>query len=398
MDNERLLPEHSNTYEKCMKTLGNVVSPLCMCVCPCFSNVMVTIAEYQFGIVLTFKRFDRILPPGVYYINIMVEEVLIKNETIIKENQTGYFTRNDQYVGIYPPGRYKVNDFMKEAITIVNDTIIDERQYGILTKNGEFVKMLPSGKHTANPITNEKITICDLVIINEGFNGLRYVDGKLVGEILRPGKYMENPFRRDKITVVDTRVITDELKPQRITSSDGVDIEIYGILVYQITDAFRAISVVKNIDNTMREIIKETHQQVLSEHPIAKILEEKQKMSEYIQNRVARSCQEFGVCIKHVGVKDIIFKDSELQASLASGAVAQSIADAKIKTADAEIEVAKRMQQVAEMMNSQAAAEMRYYDSMERIMKNGNAKILFIPPNIQEMSNAFSRIVGENSS
>ena len=307
----------------------------------------------------------------------MGEKLEITSDVVIPDKHYGILTKDGVFCQELNPGKYNPNKHLNEEIIMYKEVLITENQFGIYVEDGRFIKLLSPGTYRENKLRFIQIVVNDLTIIDEGFCGIQYIDGN-VKITLGPGKYCENHLQREKIVLVDMRTITKELKPQEVTSKDGVGMIIHSILVYQIIDALKAICRVGDIDFTIREIIKGIQHQVLSEHGVEYILSNKVNISKNIQERVAENCVEFGITIKHIDIKDICFDDA-LKESLASSAIAFRIGQSKILTADAEILVAEKMRMVAELMASPAAAHMRECELLREMSKNGKTKILFVP-------------------
>jgi erythrocyte band 7 integral membrane protein len=217
------------------------------------------------------------------------------------------------------------------------------------------------------------------------------IDGQF-NKILKPGKYFPNHCLREDIVQVNMQVTTKELKPQKVVSKDGVSIELFSILTYQIVDAYKAYCMVQDIDMTIREIIKGVTHQVLSEHELEYILAHKIDLSQDLQNRVESNCNQFGIVIIKTEIKDIKF-DEKLTESLAASAIAKQIGEAKLIASRVEIDIAENLKKVGELTSLPVCQEMRYYDSVKEICKNANAKILFIPNNFSSNSEISGRVI-----
>ena len=83
-----------------------------------------------------------------------------------------------------------------------------------------------------------------------------------------------------------------------------------------------------------------------------------------------------------IDVVDIFFKDIQLsvdlQNLLSSAAKEKRFAESKLISAKAEVECAKLMRTAAECLNSPAAIQMRYLESLKE-MGNGLGKLVFVP-------------------
>ena len=78
-------------------------------------------------------------------------------------------------------------------------------------------------------------------------------------------------------------------------------------------------------------------------------------------------------------LKDLRFSQ-ELQESLSSAAKQKRIGEAKVIAAQAEVEAAKLMREASDILNSSAAMQIRYLDTVENMAKTANSKVIFMPP------------------
>lgn len=82
-------------------------------------------------------------------------------------------------------------------------------------------------------------------------------------------------------------------------------------------------------------------------------------------------------------IVDIFIKDiqlnKELQETLSSAAKERRLAEGKIISAKADVVSAKLMRQAADLLNSKAAMQMRYLETLKMLGNSGNSKVIFIP-------------------
>lgn len=81
--------------------------------------------------------------------------------------------------------------------------------------------------------------------------------------------------------------------------------------------------------------------------------------------------------IEEIFIKDIQLS-KDLQDSLSSAAKERRLAESKIISAKADVESAKLMRQAAEQLNSKAAMQIRYLDTLKTVGKS-NTKVIFLP-------------------
>lgn len=333
------------------------------------------VKENKVGLVSVAGKFSKVVHPGAYHVNrYLNEELKIVPLTIVPENHKGIVTRSGKFNRVLESGQHFINELLEEKIYVQKETIVLPTQIAVMIKNGKFVKNLPSGKFFANPILNEEIIVVKMVEIPEGFVGLSTVEGKFV-EILQPGGYFPRAILQEEIYPINLQSITDELKPQKIVTKDTTSISTQSILVYKIVNPYKAHYEVKDLDFAIRECAKTISQQVLSEYDLDHIMKSKSELSAIIQKRVASICEKYGVLIERIDIRDIFFEKS-LEADLAETAKARRTAEARRITADAEIEIAQRMEKI---YDSPGAMHMRNLDTMRAICESSNTRVLFIP-------------------
>jgi hypothetical protein len=241
------------------------------------------VCDYEKGVLIKEGKIIKILEPGIYMYNkILDEKIEIIKCTNIEENTIGLLSKNGIYLKILEPCEHYINKYNNESLQIIKATIIDEMEKGIKVENGIFKETLEPGKYYENPLLNIKIIPKKLTIVEEGYEGLRLVNGILT-ERLKPGIYFENQYLNEKILVVNLQIQTKELKEQTIITADTVTIQIKSILVYQIVDSYKATCLVSEVDFCIREAIKVASQQVLSEYSLDECMGKKLQASNKIK-------------------------------------------------------------------------------------------------------------------
>ena len=88
-------------------------------------------------------------------------------------------------------------------------------------------------------------------------------------------------------------------------------------------------------------------------------------------------CKLIGRQIEEIFIKDIQLS-KDLQDSLSSAAKEKRLAESKIISAQADVEAAKLMRLAAEELDSKAAMQIRYLETLKQIGKS-NTRVIFIP-------------------
>jgi regulator of protease activity HflC (stomatin/prohibitin superfamily) len=123
-------------------------------------------------------------------------------------------------------------------------------------------------------------------------------------------------------------------------------------------------------------------------------IENREAIAGEIQDVIEPSAKVWGVKIESILIKDIMFSP-ELQASLSSAAQAKRVGESRVIAAKAEVDAAKLMRDAANILNTPAAMQIRYLETLSSMAKNGQGpKTIFMP---LESSNNLDLKLGQPS-
>ena len=84
-------------------------------------------------------------------------------------------------------------------------------------------------------------------------------------------------------------------------------------------------------------------------------------------------------------IKDLRFS-VELQQTLSEAAKQKRVGEARIITAKAEVESAKLMREASDILNTPAAMQMRYLETLSQMSKASGTKVIFMPSALEGSS------------
>ncbi|CAD8174748.1 unnamed protein product [Paramecium octaurelia] len=168
---------------------------------------------------------------------------------------------------------------------------------------------------------------------------------------LEPGLHEFNPLT-DRI----------DLERQLILTKDNINVNIDTIVYYRVVD------VCKSAYRTPRT--------VAGEHNLSDIIENRQKIADEIEGFVFDVVSEWGIFLEHFFIKDMQM-GGELQSSLQMHPKPRNQLSPKLFQQN-DVEAAKLMREAADMLDSKAAMQIRYFETTQLIAKNKNPKILFL--------------------
>jgi erythrocyte band 7 integral membrane protein len=100
------------------------------------------------------------------------------------------------------------------------------------------------------------------------------------------------------------------------------------------------------------------------------------------------------VHISDIQIKDIIVPPNIMNL-LSSAATAEREATAKIINARADVSAAELMKKAADMLNSDAAMQIRHLEVMRQLAESSNAKIIFMPTDAKTMETMKQTMVAQ---
>ncbi|KAF9949757.1 hypothetical protein BGZ70_001641 [Mortierella alpina] len=192
-----------------------------------------------------------------------------------------------------------------------------------------------------------------------------------------PGLIKLNPYT-ENVLKVDMRVQISHIPNQVIMTKDNVNVHIDSIIYWHIIDPVQALYGVSDVRLALVERTKTTLRHVLGAKLLQEIIENREQLAHEIQSIIDSPAKAWGVTVESILIKDIQFSKS-LQESLSSAAQAKRLAESKVIHAQSEVDSAKLMRQAAEFLNTPAAMQIRYLESMASMARNSGQKTIFMP-------------------
>lgn len=213
-------------------------------------------------------------------------------------------------------------------------------------------------------------------VIKEGTLGVFLKFGRFE-KIVRPGIYYVNPLTSTLISInVQLQVLP--VSGQSIMTKDNVEISVESVVYYKIVDVYKATFGVMNIREAVDELTHTTLRDALGRMTLQECIEHRNSLADKVREAIAKPTYEWGVQVDNMVIKEINLNDT-LRNNLSSAAQAKRLAESTIIAAQAEVDSAKLMRQASDILNSDAAMQMRYLETLATIAKSSNTKIIFLP-------------------
>ncbi|KAK3843009.1 MAG: stomatin-like protein [Linnemannia gamsii] len=212
--------------------------------------------------------------------------------------------------------------------------------------------------------------------VSQGFVGLISRFGKFY-KIVDPGLTKINPMT-EKLIKVDIKIQLADIPQQVIMTKDNVNVHIDSVLYWHVVNPSQATFGVSDVQSALIERTQTTLRHILGMRVLQELIENREAIGEEIQEVIDEPARHWGVKVESVLIKDITFS-KELQESLSSAAQAKRMAESKVIGAQAEVDSAKLMRAAADILNTPAAMQIRYLETMTSMAKGSNTRVIFMP-------------------
>ncbi|ORX50891.1 hypothetical protein DM01DRAFT_1307964 [Hesseltinella vesiculosa] len=229
--------------------------------------------------------------------------------------------------------------------------------------------------------------------IEQGHVGLVTRFGKFY-KAVDPGLVKINPIT-EHVHRVDVRTQIAEIPKQVIMTKDNVNVMIDSVLYWKIVDPYQSEFGVSSVRHALIERTQTTLRHILGGKVLQDFVENREALALEIQNVTAPIAKRWGVRIESILIKDLSFS-KELQESLSAAAQAKRVGESKVIAAKAEVDSAKLMAQTAALLNSPAAMQIRYLETMSSLSKAPNTRVIFMPHQGDDSSQSNTNLLYAN--
>lgn len=361
-------------------------------------------------------------------------------KVIINENQRGLLFKNGRFIKLLPAGKYHTfkNSFIevismecslksdnssletllsdKEIAKYVSVVEVGDQQLALHYVNGRFYNVLSRGKYAFWELTDKhEYKIVDISTPEVGEDVPEYIFSKIpaayytkveVAEYEKARLYFDQKFIRilDAGTYyfwkngtsidtgfVDTRLTQMDITGQEILTQDKVSLRINFICNYRVTDYVKILTEVDDFTEQIHVAAQLALREYVGKYKLDEILENKDKISEFVFDRLKAKEKDFFVEITEAGVKDIILP-GEIRAIMNTVLVAEKRAQANVITRREEVASTRSLLNTAKLMEeNKTLYKLKELEFVERICANvGNINIGANGDVLSQLSNILS--------
>lgn len=361
-------------------------------------------------------------------------------KVIINENQRGLLFKNGRFIKLLPAGKYHTfkNSFIeaismecslksdncsletllsdKEIAKDVSVVEVGDQQLALHYVNGRFYNVLSRGKYAFWELTEKhEYKIVDISTPEVGEDVPEYIFSKIpaayytkveVAEYEKARLYFDQKFIRilDAGTYyfwkngtsidtgfVDTRLTQMDITGQEILTQDKVSLRINFVCNYRVTDYVKILTEIDDFAEQIHVAAQLALREYVGKYKLDEILENKDKISEFVFDRLKAKEKDFFVEITEAGVKDIILP-GEIRAIMNTVLVAEKRAQANVITRREEVASTRSLLNTAKLMEeNKTLYKLKELEFVERICANvGNINIGANGDVLSQLSNILS--------
>src|SRR3990167_354104 len=202
--------------------------------------------------------------------------------------------------------------------------------------------------------------------------------GKYEG-IKGAGFFVIPPFIYSVAAIIDTRIETHQIEATATLPKDNVPTKITAAVEFRVEDPKKAVRDVQNYRNSVTWLSTEALKNTIGSLDLKELLSERDQISESLKLQIDENAAVYGIDVKAVRITDIDTPQSLVE-ELAVIARARRTAEAKMIQANAEVSVANKTKEAAEILETaNGAMRLRELQVLSEVSKEQGSMIIVYP-------------------
>jgi regulator of protease activity HflC (stomatin/prohibitin superfamily) len=198
-----------------------------------------------------------------------------------------------------------------------------------------------------------------------------------------PGLFWVIPFIDKIANVIDIRIRVTDFSAQGTLTRDSVTVTVDALCFWLVWDPQKAALEVEDYEEAVMFSAKTALRSAISSHDLTTFLEHGEAITKSLQQEVDKKTTDWGITILYIEIHDVQIPEP-LQDSLSRLAQAEREKKARILLADAEIEIAKRLEEaIAVYVKNGDAMKLKILTILNEGLKAGNSMML-VPNSMTE--------------
>lgn len=216
-------------------------------------------------------------------------------------------------------------------------------------------------------------------IVPEYERGVVFRLGRCIGS-KGPGIIFLLPLGIDKMVKISLRTITLDVPAQDVITKDNVSVKVNAVVYFRVIDPTKAVISVENFFYATSQLAQTTLRSVCGQAELDKLLAEREKINEELQEILDKHTEPWGVKVSNVELKQIDLPQ-EMQRAMARQAEAERERRAKIINAEGELQAANTLSEASRIMASNPITlQLRYLQTLSEISTENSSTIVFPIP------------------
>ena len=198
-----------------------------------------------------------------------------------------------------------------------------------------------------------------------------------------PGLFFLLPVADRIRQIVDIRIRVSDFSTQKTLTGDSVTVDVDAVCFWLVWDPQKAVLEVENYGDAVLLSSKTALRNAISSHDLSTFLERSDIIEKQIQEDVDKKTTEWGITVLHIEITDIQIPEA-LQDSLSRVAQAEREKKGRILLAEAEIEIARKLEEASQVyLRNEQAMKLKILSILNEGLKAGNSMML-VPNTITE--------------
>jgi regulator of protease activity HflC (stomatin/prohibitin superfamily) len=198
-----------------------------------------------------------------------------------------------------------------------------------------------------------------------------------------PGLFLLLPVADRVAQTVDIRIRVSDFSAQKTLTGDSVTVDVDALCFWLVWDPQKAVLEVENYIDAVVLSSKTALRYAVSSNDLSTFLEHGDIIEKQIQEQVDKKTTDWGITVLHIEITDIQIPEP-LQDSLSRVAQAEREKKGRILLAEAEIEIAKKLEEAISIYaQNEGAMKLKILSILNEGLKAGSSMML-VPNSIAE--------------
>jgi regulator of protease activity HflC (stomatin/prohibitin superfamily) len=198
-----------------------------------------------------------------------------------------------------------------------------------------------------------------------------------------PGLFIRLPFIDSVAEKIDIRIRVSDFSAQETLTLDSVTVTVDALCFWHIWDPEKALLEVENYEEAVILSSKTALRKAVSGHDLSAFLAHGELVEDRIRGDVDKKTTDWGITVHHIEITDVQVPE-ELQDALSRKAQAEREREGRVLLADAEIEIARKLEEaVAVYSRDGTALRLKILSILNEGLKAGNSMML-VPNSLTE--------------